>query len=98
METKQKRIQELQYELNKALKDFACNYEVYAETTQGNKKIRGKHISLTFPIKVKIDIQEVVALFEKYYGDVKSVNKTTSFTDGTSGISKKEVILDLKDY
>lgn len=99
METKQKRIQELEEELNKELSEFAGTYQVFAEQTQGDKRIKGKHISVYFPAKVKVNTKEVVELFEKYYGDIKSSDKMCRFTNAGYTPSKEmqELVLNLED-
>ncbi len=95
MET-QKRIQELEEELNKELNDFGADYQVFTQTTQDNKKINGKHIQVTFPVKVKINIEELVKVFVKYYGDITKISKVSSFVWGTSGIKRNQVTLNLE--
>jgi len=96
METKQKGIQELENELNKKLKGYACSYYVSSSTMRGDKKINGKHISVNFPEKVKVNIKEIVALFELYYGNIKKVGKVTKFTNGCSGITFQTFVLNLE--
>ena len=92
----QKKIQELEEELCKGLRDFGASYNVFGEETQGDKKIRGKHIEVTFPIKVKVDVKEITVLFEKYYGHIHKVSKVSQFTCGVSGTKRNSIVLDLE--
>jgi len=101
METKQKRIQELEQEFEKELSEFGATYIVNSETTQGNKKINVKHMSVVFPAKVKVNVKEVVSLVEKYYGKVFAVSRVKNFTLGcsfslTESSNRQELVLNLE--
>ena len=96
METKQKRIQELEEELNRKLLDFGASYQVFSSELRGNKKLRGKHLRVSFPSKVKINIKEVVALFNEYYAEIKKVSKLNSSSCGLTGIRTNHINLDLE--
>ncbi len=91
------RIQELESELNTHLQEYGARYMVFSSTQRGEKIIRGKHISVYIPAKVKVNIDEVVALFEKYYGSVVSVEKPRAISVcGVGGAKEREIILNLE--
>lgn len=96
METKQKRIQELEEELNRKLLDFGASYQLFTSTLRGNKKLRGRHLRVSFPSKVKINVKEIVALFNEYYAEIKKVSRIESSTCGLSGIRRNYINLDLE--
>lgn len=97
MANKKERIQELQERLYKKLEDYSCRYSIHSSTECGDKKINGKHITVSFPVKVKINFSEVVALFQEFYGDIKKVGKAKRFINGLTGRTYQSVELNLEE-
>ncbi len=90
-------IQELERELSKELADYGAGYFIAEGTYQGDKKLAGKHITVTFPAKVKFSRDQIVNLFNKYYGKIISVGQLRKTTSGITGVTRQELDLFLEE-
>lgn len=69
---------EIQYEINDVLQQIDPDifFEDFLSTERGDRKIRGRHVAVNIPLRVKItqEIKNIIDnLFEKHYGDVKKI-------------------------
>lgn len=76
---------------------FGATYSVYTNCQRGKRVLYGKHITISFPTNVKLNVREVIAVIETYYGKVDRTLKITGHINGLSGDSYKDLTLILKE-